>query len=155
MNNSNNFKEDNQIRNITIAENRWLPKIIQDNNTNLYDMIANPYKYGLLFSIVIIIVLVSLFLFCINNKIIVKNKKNKIVIPIIFIIAIIIGIIIGIKQHKKNKNIKFLLKYGKKGLTKYHYKLSKKVKNKILRNYFIIGCICIILGFIIGSTKNN
>jgi glucan phosphoethanolaminetransferase (alkaline phosphatase superfamily) len=131
---------------------KWIPTIIQTYKTTLFEMIANPYKKGLLYLIVFSIL--GLLLILINFRLKLHLFYNKIILGIIIIVILSICINVALEQYKLNEDLELFLTLTKPNATKYDYESSSVIQNKLMRkaySYGHNGNNSSILGGIIGA----
>lgn len=117
-----NKKEFTEFQKIQINEglNRTFPKtpwLLQNYETPIYDLLANPLKMSIAY--VVIIIIIAFILRQINLlKFVIRLDKLKLQI----LILIVLMFFIAIHQLKINKNISYVLKSLPNDTTFYDYK---------------------------------
>jgi len=117
-----NKKEFTEFQKTQINEglNRTFPKtpwLLQNYQTPIYDLLANPLKMSIAY--VVIIIIIAFILRQINLlKFVIRLDKLNLQI----LILIVLMFFIAIHQLKINKNISYVLKYLPNDTTFYDYK---------------------------------
>jgi len=137
---TNNVRElsNNEKNQVLIALDKWTPTIIQNYNTPLLEMLANPLKYAILVFVLWLIITIIIYVFVLN----LKSVKKFIDIDriIILICMIVIGLILSVKtyfsQNRINGDIQYIMTITKPNATKYDYESSPVIRDKLMRNTY-------------------
>ena len=152
----------NELVDLSHALDKWYPVFTQTYNTPLIDMMANPYKKGIIHSVVFLVIV--LIILAVNTKLnFIKElnflNKNTFKNPLVYIVLGVIFVIVfgstAYSQYKHNENLKLMMTLTKPGATKYDYESSNVIQSKLMRDAYSRGGRGIaggLIGYGIGSS---
>lgn len=142
MNNARELSQQELVE-LERALNKWYPAITQTYNTPLIDMMANPYKKGLIHAVVAtLFIFVLLFLnykFDFIEELQFANKNKNVKKILVVVLVVVFFIVFGqtaYSQYKHNENLKLMMTLTKPGATKYDYESSNVIQSKLMRNAY-------------------
>ena len=145
MNNARELSQ-NELVGLSRALDKWYPAFTQTYNTPLLDMMANPYKKGIIHAVVTtLFIFLLLFLnykfdFIEELQFVNKNKNiKKILIVVLVVVFFIIFGSTAYSQYKYNENLKLMMTLTNPGATKYDYESSNVIQSKLMRNAYSRG----------------
>lgn len=150
----------NELVQLNRAQQKWYPALFQTYNSSILDMMASPYKKGLIHGLLVLIVL--LIILGINTQFTFLPYPNKILLVGIVVIVLFVSISTGIGQYKTNDNLYLFVTLTKPNATKYDYESSPIVRDKLMRNAYrngrnsrSSGALGGLLGFGLGSSMGS
>jgi len=145
---------------LNMAQQKWYPAIFQTYNTSIFDMMASPYKKGLLQGVVILVIVLIILGF---NRVFNFIPFPNLVIGIFTVVIVLfVSISSGISQYKTNDNLQLFLTLTKPNATKYDYESSPIIRDKLMRNAYrggsdsgSSGLLGGLVGFGLGSSAGS
>ena len=141
---SNNSRElsAEELRKLGEAKSKWFPQLIQTYNTTLYQMMASPFKKGL---VLFAVMLVLLAIYSVIDKqmklsfIYVGKSVKKISIVICLVVMLFYSGSAALSQYRLNQDLQMFLTITKEGATKFDYESSNVIQSKLLRQAYSRG----------------
>lgn len=140
----NNPRElsNNELKKLGSAQSKWFPKLVQTYNTTLYDMMASPYKKGLVIGCVLLVLLAVYSVIDKQMKFgfIYKAKTvNKLAVIICLAVILFYAGSAALGQYRLNQDLQMFLTITNEGATKFDYESSNVIQSKLLRNAYSRG----------------
>ena len=140
----NNPRElsDDELKKMEEAQSKWFPQLVQSYNTTLYQMMASPFKKGL---VIFVVMLVLLGIYSVIDKnmklnfIYVGKSVSKLAVVICLVVMLFYAGSAALAQHKLNQNLQMFLTITKENATKFDYESSNVIQSKLLRNSYRSG----------------
>lgn len=141
---SNNARElsKEELRKLGEAQSKWFPQLVQTYNTTLYQMMASPFKKGLVIFAVMLVLLAIYSVIDKNMKLsfIYSGKSvSKLSVLICLAVMLFYAGSAALAQYRLNQNLQMFLTITKKGATKFDYESSNVIQSKLLRNAYSRG----------------
>ncbi len=140
----NNPRElsDDELKKLGKAQSKWFPQLVQNYNTTLYQMMASPYKKGLVFFAVMLVLLAVYSV--IDKKMhlgfIYSGKSvSKLAVLICLAVILFYSGSVGLAQYRLNQDLQMFLTITNEGATKFDYESSDVIQSKLLRNAYSRG----------------
>ena len=134
-----------ELRKLGEAQSKWFPQLVQTYNTTLYQMMASPFKKGLvIFSVMLVLLAIysvidkNMKLSFIYNKS-VNKSVSKLAVVICLAVMLFYAGSAALAQYRLNQNLQMFLTITKKGATKFDYESSNVIQSKLLRQAYSKG----------------